>query len=253
MGLLNIFTKKKSVNPQNFSNCHNDNFEDAFRMQHDMRIIAGDAILVIVDDIYKEGLGAYFDYRTRNHVSEQEWYDEMQNLIKDNFEEACNTFISKMEGGVYFLNITDGLNRAAYDMDSTFYLHLCEEEIDVFYPIMRNFIETHSDGKQIGITACFGGGTCIGMSYLVNKLKQDGFQCLVVGTTLPFLSRNKDSLSERLGTRIENFEHFDCSSYIDKSTTILEFYEKDIETIFDAMKARIMGNITKNTNKSILR
>ena len=206
---------------------------------NNLRIIAGDATLVIADDRLIDGLWTGVGCS----VSEQEGFEAMRSLISENFEKACETLIFKLGKNLYLLNIADSQSRAAFDQDGLFYLHICEEEIDVFYPIIKNFIEKHSSGKYFGVTIFFGGGTNIGLRKLVNKLKEDGFMYYVVGTTLPFPKR-KESLSEKVGMSVDNFEFFNCTPYIDESMTLGEFLEEGKEVIFDAMKARVREKLS---------
>jgi hypothetical protein len=206
---------------------------------NDIRIIAGNATLIITDNKSIGGLWAGVSNYDPCSGSEQECFDAMRNLISSNFEEACETLIFKLDKNLFLLNIADCQNRGAYDEDGLFYLHLCEDKIGVFYPIIRNFIETMSSGKRFGVTICFGGGTSIGLCSLVYKLKEDGFSYFVLGTTLPFPQKKEESWSERRGKSIDNFEWFDCTPYIDKSKSIIKIYEEDIEVIFNAMKAKV--------------
>ena len=210
---------------------------------YDLRIIAGDATLVIADDTLIDGLGAVVYGHLPSSASEQECFEAMRSLISENFEKACETLIFKLGKNLYLLNIADCQNRFAYDQDGLFYLHLCEEEIDVFYPIIKDFIEKHSSGKYFGVTIFFGGGTNIGLRKLVNKLKEDGFMYYVVGTTLPFPKR-KESLSEKVGMSVDNFEFFNCTPYIDESMALKKFLEEGKEVIFDAMKARVKEKLS---------
>lgn len=210
---------------------------------YDLRIIAGDATLVIADDTLIDGLGAVVYGHLPDSASEQECFEAMRSLISENFEKACETLIFKLGKNLYLLNIADCQNRFAYDQDGLFYLHLCEEEIDVFYPIIKDFIEKHSSGKYFGVTIFFGGGTSIGLRKLVNKLKEDGFMYYVVGTTLPFL-KTKESLSEKVGMSVDNFEFFNCTPYIDESMALKTFLEEGKEVIFDAMKARVKEKLS---------
>ena len=206
---------------------------------NDIRIIAGDATLVITDDKRIGGLWVGVSNYDPCSGTEQECFEAMRNLISDNFEEACETLMFKLNENLYLINIADSHNRSKYDEDELFYLHLCEDKIGVFYPIIKNFIDKHSGGKYFGVTICFGSGTSIGLCNLVNRLKKDGYYYYVLGTTLPFLNRKKESWSERHGKNIDNFEWFDCIPYIDKSKSLKKFYEEDIEVIFDAMKAKV--------------
>ena len=206
---------------------------------NDIRIIAGNATLVITDDKSIGGLWVGVSNYDPCSGSEQECFDAMRNLISSNFEEACESLIFKLDENLFILNIADCQNRWTYDKCGTLYFHLCEDKIGVFYPIIRNFIETNSIGKKFGVTICFGGGTSIGLLSLVNKLKEDGFSYYVLGTTLPFHKKKEESVSEMLGKSIDNFEWFDCTPYIDKSKSLKKFYEEDVEVIFNAMKAKV--------------
>lgn len=206
---------------------------------NDIRIIAGNATLIITDDKSIGGLWVGVSNYNPCSGSEQECFDAMRNLISSNFEEACESLIFKLDENLFILNIADCQNRWTYDKCGTLYFHLCEYKIGVFYPIIRNFIETNSIGKKFGVTICFGGGTSIGLRSLVNKLKEDGFSYYVLGTTLPFHKKKEESVSEMLGKSIDNFEWFDCTPYIDKSKSLKKFYEEDVEVIFNAMKAKV--------------
>lgn len=210
-----------------------------FPNAHDIRIIAGDATLVITNDKRIGGLWTGVTNYDPCSGSEQECFDAMRSLISENYEEACESLTFKLDGNLYLLNISDCQNRGAYDEDGLFYLHLCEDKIGVFYPIIKDFIEKHSGGKYFGVTICFGGGTSIGLCRLVYKLKEDGFLYYVLGTTLPFPKKKEESNSERRGKSIDNFEYFDCTPYIDQSKSLKKFFEEDIEVIFCAMKAKV--------------
>lgn len=206
---------------------------------NDIRIIARNATLIITDDRSIGGLWAGISSYDPCSGSEQKGFDAMRNMISSNFKEACEALIFNLNKNLYLLNISDYQNRSAYKEDSLFYLHLCEDKIDVFYPIIRNFIETNSSEKRVGVTICFGGGTSIGLCSLVYKLKEDGFSYYVLGTTLPFPKNKEESLSERRGKTIDNFEWFDCTPYIGESKSLMDFYKEDVALIINAMKAKV--------------
>lgn len=218
---------------------------------HDIRIIAGEATLVITDDKSIGGLWAGIDNYDMCSGSEQECFEAMRSMISENIEEACETLIFNLGNNLYLLNIADCQNRGAYDEDGLFYMHLCEDKIGVFYPIIKTFIEKHSGRKAFGVTICFGGGTSIGLCYLVYRLKEDGFSYYVIGTTLPFAKKKENSWSERRGMSIDCFERFDCTPYIDKSKSIKKFFEEDIEIIFDAMKVKVIAMLSSSNEKEV--
>lgn len=108
---------------------------------NDIRIVAGDDVLIITDDKQIGGLWAGVDNYDPCSGSEQECFSVMRKLINENIDEACDSLIFKLKEHLYLVNLADCHNRSAFSETSLFYLHLCEDKIDVFYPHNQSFCQ----------------------------------------------------------------------------------------------------------------
>lgn len=219
---------------------------------NDVRIVAGEDVLIITDDKMIGGLWAGVDDYDSCSVSEQECYDKMNMLIKENFEEACDALLFKLDEHQYLVNIADCINRGPYDELGPLYLHLCEDLINVFYPIIKHFVDTRSDGKNVGFVNLCGGGTSIAISSLVEKFKADGYNCFVEIAVLPFQERKSLYAIQKCRSCLLDFEYekFDCQPYLNDSS-LADFFAKDVFVVLDAMKDRVikrMANINLRDN-----
>lgn len=212
---------------------------------NDVRIVAGEDVLIITDDKMIGGLWAGVDDYDPCSGSEQECYDSMSILIKENFDEACDALLFKLDEHLYLINIADCINRGPYDELGPLYLHLCEDLINVFYPIIKYFVDTHSDGDNVGLFNICGGGTSIAMSLLIDKFKADGYNCLVEIAVLPFQERKSLYAIQKCRSCLFDFEYekFDCQPYFNDSS-LADFFAKDVYVLLNAMKERVVERIS---------
>lgn len=219
---------------------------------NDIRIVVGEDVLIITDDKQIGGLWAGVGNYDPCSGSYQECFDAMKKLINENFNEACDSLIFKLKEHLYLVNITDGQNRSASSGMSPEDLHLCEDKIDVFYPIINHFVCEHSFDHKIGFVNIFGGGTSIGLAHLCSKLKADGFECYTEGAVLhiPFLKRRNEYVLARYHdyVLIHNYEEFDTSSCIgQRNESIKDFFDNEVNLLIKAMCDRVKERMTQSS------
>lgn len=208
----------------------------------DLMIVAGESSLVLTSDQGLVGLWYILDcYSCFGDVSES--LAEMKTILDEHLNEAYDAVIFPLdEENVFLLNVTDGINRSACDEDCMQYKHFIDDKLDVFYPIIKMFIEKNSSNKMAGIIIYYGGGTGIGHSHLSELLMNDGFRCFIEGCRTPFVIG--ESLSESLAINgFGEYEEFDCRPYIDM--TVEEYFHSGVRQLLSAMKDRLKERMNK--------
>lgn len=220
---------------------------------NDIRIVAGDDVLIITDDKQIGGLWAGVDNYDPCSGSDQECFDAMRKLINENHNEACDSLIFKLEEHLYLVNLADSQNRGAFSRMDLYYLHLCEDKIGVFYPIIKHFVDKHSSNHEVGIVNLFGGGTSIGLVHLCDRLKADGFNCYIEGTILPFQKGKAGYVPARCRdyALFHNYEEFDGTPYWE-NCSLKVFFDNKVYSLLHAMTNRVKERIIEsNDNMNI--
>lgn len=209
---------------------------------YDLMIVAGESSLVLTSDQCIGGLWTILDFDPCSG-STSECLAEMKTLLDEHLDEAYDAVIFPLdEDNVFLLNMTDGINGSPCNEDSKYYKQFIDDKLDVFYPVIKMFVEKNSSNKMAGIIIYYGGGTGIGHSHLSELLMNDGFRCFVEGCRTPFVF--EESLSESLAINgIGEYEEFDCRPYIDM--TVEEYFHSGVRQLFSAMKGRLKERMNK--------
>ena len=226
---------------------------EAYHPNHnDIRIIAGDDVLIVTDDKEIGGLWAGVDNYDPCSGSYQDCFDAMTNLINENLEEACDSLAFKLEEHLYLLNLADCVNTGAFDEISSFYFQLLESKINVFYPIIKHFVEQRCSDKKVGLVNLFGGGTSLAISLICDKLKEDGCQCYLECAVLPFQKKNNINIPESCFSykSLDNYEEFDVNPFYEKDITLMELFDKNVPLLLQAMTDRVMERMSENNKKN---
>ena len=203
----------------------------------DLLVMAGDSSLILTSDRGLGGLWNFIDFDPCSG-STSECLTEMKKLLDEHFEEAYDAVLFPIEEKVFLLNMADSINRGACEEDSTYYKRFIDDKLDVFYPVIKRFVEKNSPSKTLGIMIYFGGGTGIGLNHLSELLANDGFRCLIEGAKPP--CSGKEYLSESLAKKsMGEYEEFDNTPYYNSKMNIMEYYETGEERLVSAMKARL--------------
>jgi len=149
----------------------------------DLRLIVGDNTLTLVYNICLGGLHNVLSYDPCSGAT-QDCFSEINTIIENNFEEAYESIVAKTGENQYLLNIGVNLQLGAGSLSQK----LCEDLIDVFYPIIKRFVDKHIVDNQIGVYSVFkdGYGTSVGLLGLVNHLEKNGYKCCGVGTSTSY-------------------------------------------------------------------
>lgn len=214
---------------------------------YDLMIVAGESSLVLTSDQGIGGLWNILDFDPCSG-STSECLAEMKTLLDEHLDEAYDAVIFPLdEDNVFLLNMTDGINGSLCNEDSKYYKQFIDDKLDVFYPVIKMFVEKNSSNKTVGIIIYYGGGTGIGHSHLSELLMNDGFRCVIEGSRPPFLF--KESLSESLAIKgIGEYEVFDNKPYMDM--TLGEYEDSGARQHFSAMKNRLRERMNKYINTS---
>lgn len=214
---------------------------------NDIRIVAGDDVLIVTDDKQIGGLWAGVDNYDPCSGSDQECFDAMRKLINENLNDACDSLIFKLKEHLYLVNLADCQHRGAFSRMDLYYFHLCEDKIDVFYPIINHFVQKHSSNQKTGIVNLFGGGTSIGLAHLCDRLKADGFNCYIEGTILPFQKGKAGCVPARCRdyALFHNYEEFDASSYL-QNVSLKDFMDNKVYLLIQSMTDRVRDRMSQS-------
>ena len=172
----------------------------------DLRLVVGDNTLVLVYNVCLGGLHNAFSYDPCSGAI-QNCFSEINDIIGNNLEEAYDSIVVKTGENQYLLNIGVNLQLGNGCLSQKLY----EDLIDVFYPIIKRFIDEHIIDKQVGVYSVFmdGDGTSVGLLGLVNHLEKDGYICYGVGT-----SYDSTSYSLKRAKGWQGFKYIDLEELI---------------------------------------
>ena len=146
----------------------------------DIRIVVGDNTLSLVYDACLGGLHNALSYDPCSGAL-QDCFSELNTIIGENLEEVYDSIIVKTGENQYLLNIVVNLLVGAGKL----FPKLCEDLIDVFYPVIKKFIDNNIVDNKVGIYSAFtDAGTSLGLFALMRHLKQDGYMCCGVVATI---------------------------------------------------------------------
>lgn len=146
----------------------------------DIRIVVGDNTLSLVYDASLGGLHNALSYDPCSGAL-QDCFSELNTIISENLEEVYDSIIVKTGENQYLLNIGVNLLVGAGKL----FPKLCEDLIDVFYPVIKKFIDNNIVDNKVGIYSAFtDDGTSLGLFALMRHLKQDGYMCCGVAATI---------------------------------------------------------------------
>lgn len=211
----------------------------------DIRIVAGEDVLIITDDKKIGGLWAGVDNYDPCSGSDQKCFDAMRKLINENFDEACDSLLFNLKEHLYLINLADCENRGAFNRTSTYYFNLCRDKINVFYPIINHFVHKYSANQRIGFVSLPGDGTSIGLAHLCDKLRDNGFKCYIEEAELPLLYGGNGSVPAK--RRDYYYEKFDASSYSD-NVKLNDFFETKVYLLLQAMVDRVKERMEEPDN-----
>ena len=167
---------KSTVLPLVDSNKRSKDYADL----EDIRLVVGDKTLALV---YNVRLGGLHNVLSYDHCSgaTQDCFSEIKVIIEKNLEEAYESIVVKTGEDQYLLNIGVHLRLGNGSLSQ----QLCGDVINVFYPIIKRFIDEHVVNNKVGVYSVFTGGygTSVGLLGLVNLLEKDGYICCGVGTS----------------------------------------------------------------------
>lgn len=146
----------------------------------DIRLIVGDKTLTLVYNVCLGGLHNVLSYDPCSGAT-QDCFSEINAIIEKNLEEAYESIVVKTGENQYLLNIGVNLLLGPGSLSQ----QLCDDVINVFYPIIKRFIDEHVVNNKVGVYSVFTGGygTSVGLLGLVNLLEKDGYICCGVGTS----------------------------------------------------------------------
>lgn len=146
----------------------------------DIRLIVGDKTLALVYNACLGGLHNVLSYDPCSGAT-QDCFSEINAIIEKNLEEAYESIVVKTGENQYLLNIGVNLLLGSGSLSQ----QLCDDVINVFYPIIKRFIDENVVNNKVGVYSVFtgGNGTSVGLLSLVNLLEKDGYICCGVGTS----------------------------------------------------------------------
>ena len=167
---------KSTVLPLVDSNKESKDYADL----EDIRLVVGDKTLALVYNVRLGGLHNVLSYDPCSGAT-QDCYSEIKVIIEKNLEEAYESIVVKTGEDQYLLNIGVKLLLGNGSLSQ----QLCGDVINVFYPIIKRFIDEHVVNNKVGVYSVFTGGygTSVGLLSLVNLLEKDGYICCGVGTS----------------------------------------------------------------------
>lgn len=167
---------KSTVLPLVDSNKESKDYADL----DDIRLVVGDKTLALVYNVCMGGLHNVLSYDPCSGAT-QDCFSEINAIIEKNLEEAYESIVVKTGENQYLLNIGVNLLLGPGSLSQ----QLCDDVINVFYPIIKRFIDEHVVNNKVGVYSVFtgGNGTSVGLLSLVNLLEKDGYICCGVGTS----------------------------------------------------------------------
>ena len=167
---------KSTVLPLVDSNKESKDYADL----DDIRLVVGDKTLALVYNVCMGGLHNVLHYDPCSHDT-QDCFSEINAIIEKNLEEAYESIVVKTGENQYLLNIGVNLLLGPGSLSQ----QLCDDVINVFYPIIKRFIDENVVNNKVGVYSVFtgGNGTSVGLLSLVNLLEKDGYICCGVGTS----------------------------------------------------------------------
>lgn len=161
----------------------------------DIRLVVGDKTLALVYNVCLGGLHNVLHYDPCSHDT-QDCFSEINAIIEKNLEEAYESIVVKTGENQYLLNIGVNLLLGPGSLSQ----QLCDDVINVFYPIIKRFIDENVVNNKVGVYSVFtGDGTSVGLLSLVNLLEKDGYICCGVGTSYDNHSSPLKRAKGRLG------------------------------------------------------
>ena len=154
---------KSTVLPLVDSNKESKDYADL----DDIRLVVGDKTLALVYNVCMGGLHNVLHYDPCSHDT-QDCFSEINAIIEKNLEEAYESIVVKTGENQYLLNIGVNLLLGPGSLSQ----QLCDDVINVFYPIIKRFIDEHVVNNKVGVYSVFtgGNGTSVGLLGLVNLL-----------------------------------------------------------------------------------
>lgn len=207
---------------------------------YDLRLVVGDNTLVLVYNICLGGLHNVLSYDPCSGAT-QDCFSEINAIIGNNFEEAYESIVVKTGENQYLLNIGVNLQLGAGSLSQK----LCEDLIDVFYPIIKRFIDEHIVDNQIGVYSVFkdGYGTSVGLLGLVNHLEKDGYICCGIGT-----SYDRTSYSLKRAKGWQGFKYIDLEELIKDKEKLSEV--NMLSLLHDKLVAKMQQTDSPNEDNS---
>ena len=219
---------------------------------HDLLVIAGKSSLSITSDRRIGGRLNFIDYDPCSG-STRDCLNEMKKVLEENLEEAYDAVLIPIEANRYLLNMADNIDRSACDEVSEYYKKFIDDKLDVFYPIIKMFVEMNSQTKDIGIIAYFGGRTSVGLSHLSKLLSNDGFRCIIEGSKFPFAGKHKEHLFDSIVSKCSgDYEELENSTRVNSNMKLVEYDETIISAMEERLNIRIHGEINSTCTVGIL-
>ena len=165
----------------------------------DIRLVVGNDTLILVSDACLGGLHNILWTNTDTTCSGVRLlcFSEISAIISKNLEEAYKSCAVKIDGHQYLLNIYIP-NR------------FLKSRIDVFYPIIKRFVDDRIEDNKLGLYSVFTGrGTSADLCDLVNHLEHDGYICCGVGTSITTTAVNATASLLRWAKEWNGFDYID--------------------------------------------
>lgn len=140
---------KSTVLPLVDSNKESKDYADL----EDIRLVVGDKTLALVYNVRLGGLHNVLSYDPCSGAT-QDCYSEIKVIIEKNLEEAYESIVVKTGEDQYLLNIGVKLRLGNGSLSQ----QLCGDVINVFYPIIKRFIDEHVVNNKVGVYSVFTGG-----------------------------------------------------------------------------------------------
>ena len=171
---------------------------------------------------------------------------KMRRLIHNLDNDEMESLLFPMSDNSFVLNIaSDNINTGARSESSSSYQNFIEERLDVFYPIIKRYVELYANSSAVGLMCYHGSGTGLGVSFLSNLLYSDGFNCITEILQLPL--QEDDSKPLTINCKGE-LEVFDYSTRFDSSSTISELYKEGDDSLYCALRNRLKERLASVDN-----
>lgn len=204
----------------------------------DIRLVVGDKTLSLVYDVCLGGLHNVLSYDPCPGAT-QDCFSEINAIIEKNLEEVYDSIVVKTGENQYLLNIGVNLMLGPRSLSQ----QLCDDVINVFYPIIKRFIDEHVVDDKVGVYSVFkdGNGTSVGLLGLVNHLEKDGYICCGVGTSY---DRTLYSLKRAKGW--QGFKYIDLEELIKDKEKLSEV--NILSLLYDELVAKMKSHTVCSQN-----